>query len=227
VNGKFEEDEILPFKPFVDKIEFVNKPLGPSAAKNRVIGMASHPWVVLLDSDDYLVPTALLIYERAIQNHPDIDVAFEYSGINFLKSNFSYPPNSSEFNIYFWTQVGLIPQTGACGHATLVRRDCSYRFNEDVDFAEERDLAIRMWGAGGTAALLQSCTYVYNWNETGISSHSEKLTEAQKAVLDEIRKPLKSMAIEDMRFRIVELPFLSKEDKVFIERIYYLEKMNG
>lgn len=225
VNG--DHNEALPFLPFVDKVEFDKKELGPSAAKNRVIEMATHPWVILLDSDDFLVPSALKVYDSAVQKNPQMDVAFEYSAVNFLKEKFSYPPSPVEFGAYFYTQIGLLPKTGALGHATIIRKDCPFRFDEEVKFAEERDLAVRMLTSGATPHILQSCSYVYNWNESGISSHSETLNDEQRASLEKIRQPLEAKSPESLKFQIVDLPFMTKQDREFVERTFYLEKMNG
>jgi glycosyltransferase involved in cell wall biosynthesis len=145
--------------------------IGPCAGKNEVLKMANYEWIVLLDSDDFLLPSALRKYQQVIERNPGMVVGYELSAVNFMgakgQKKAFYPEVVQNYKNFFSQSLEAMKQTAACGRPILIKKSDMLPFNPAIKFAEERQLAVDYWALGKPIHLMASCTYIYNWNETG------------------------------------------------------------
>jgi glycosyltransferase involved in cell wall biosynthesis len=154
-----------------DWVSATTEKLGPSRAKNEAVAMAHHDWVVMLDSDDFLVPSALKQYAAFLQKEPQAVIACEFSMINYIEFGNGkiacYPPSTEDYRSFYQQAISNLAQTAACGHPTLVKKSEFVPFDAAFPFAEERKLMLDYWKQNKAVHLMGTCTYIYNWNETG------------------------------------------------------------
>jgi len=211
-----QESSILKFISLVDSFKRINQSLGPSRAKNEAIAMAKHEWVVLLDSDDFLVPSTLKQYQEIILKYPSIQIGYEFSSINFIQQQSFYPPDREGYAIFFQEQKDRAVKTAACGRPVLIRKSSFPQFDPAFGFAEERKLACDYWKTGKDTHIMDTISYVYNWNDTGIKKDEVALKKIEK--LAQRSNPLIVVAKSSS--------FLTEKDKEFIQKAFLLEGVN-
>lgn len=165
VNG-FPEQE---FNMGCDHIKVVPALLGPSEAKNQALSLGKKDWLVLLDSDDFLVPSALKQIANYISNNSQVVLGCEFSIINFIEKNVFYPSNPQDYEAFYNANIAHAMTTAGFGRPIVFKRNERVDFDLYFNFAEERKLFIDYWNQGKMIDLMGTSTYVYNWNESGIS----------------------------------------------------------
>ncbi len=116
---------------------------GPSAARNRGAEVARGNWLVFLDDDDLLRPTALATLRRALREHPDFVWAagrLGYIDANGAALDRVHPGRFESGNIYPAMIRGC--QMGPPA-TVMIRRDVFDRcggFPPEVRFCEDYDL---------------------------------------------------------------------------------------
>lgn len=183
-----------------DCVETDQLPLGPSGAKNRVVSMSRSEWIIMLDGDDFLVPSALQQYASYLHGNPEAVFVCEPSMINFIgpeggKQAF-FPAHARLYQDFFEHNLQFMERTAACGHPTLVKKSEFIPYNTGFTFAEERRLVTDYWKAGKTVHIMGTSTYVYNWNETG-ATQGVSLHELPPEKRDLFKKFTDSVAQEE------------------------------
>lgn len=153
----------------VDKFKIEPAKLGPSISKNEALKLASGKWAILLDSDDFLVPSALNHYNEIIDNNSNLVLGCEWSVLNMMKGGIYHPDNSIDYNFFHDAQMERSIKSGAFGRPIIFNTDHLLPYSNKYSFAEERQLAIDYMVAGYTIDIMGTCTYLYNWNDSGIS----------------------------------------------------------
>lgn len=214
-----------------DQLSYTPKALGPSEAKNEVFKMARHDWIVLLDSDDFLVPTALNHYSEFVKQNPGAVLGLELSVINLLgekkQKTARYPDTPDNYRRFFNTSVSTLADTSACGRPILFNKKHLLPFDKTFPFAEERKLALDYWKAGYPTHLMGTCTYIYNWNETGVT-HGRSLHELhpdERAYFEKFTNWIKNEQKQSNAFADNSFQVPGKEDKEAIEK--FLAWENG
>jgi len=160
--------------------------MGPSSAKNSALSMAETEYAILLDSDDMLIPSALKIYNKVLDSYPDLRVGCEFSAVNLIRRPEGFGAHfhrtEEEFGSFFFNNISRVHETGAVGRPIIFKTEGRPPFDSDYSFSEERKLAIDLWEDKTPVHIMKTCTYVYNWNEQGITgavavADSPKFTE--------------------------------------------------
>ena len=162
-----------PIKDLVDRLEISPELVGVPLAKNAALNLATAPWTILLDHDDFLVPSSLHQLASVIEKTP-ITVGFEFSAINVgLLGKTTYPPNSFEYQKYYLSLIhenlGRLQKTPGFGRPILFKTGLGLEFDPEVKFLEERKLYIDAWAKGIPIQMLPTLSYVYNWNTEATS----------------------------------------------------------
>lgn len=169
LNGAPEDSKT----PKADLVVGTLSALGPSEAKNQAIKLADHEWVILVDSDDFLVPSALNHYKSFVEKNSRAVLGCELSVINFLgpagTKEAYFPDTIENYRKFFNQTVSTMAETAACGRPILFKKSQFLPFDSSFSFAEERKLALDYWKARHPVHILGTSTYVYNWNENGVT----------------------------------------------------------
>lgn len=212
INGSIKNISL--FEPLVDRIEILPKVLGPSEAKNKALEMSETEWSILLDGDDFLLPSSLNQYKEIIEKTPDLSVGVEFSSINFFQGNKFYPPNRADHTLFFDEQLQRAHFTAACGRPIIFRSDRRIPYDLSFGFAEERKLMVDYWAKGISTHLMSTCTYIYNMNETGIKKEPDNFSKIE-SIVKEIEPRIKTTSSSI---------FLTERDLSFIDKAFLLEK---
>jgi O-antigen biosynthesis protein len=158
---------------------------GISAATNEALRLASGRYVVFLDHDDELHPTALERIARTISEHPEADLIYsdedkiDETGRRFMPS---FKPD--------WSPDLLLSNAYMC-HVLVVRRDLVARlggFRSEFDGAQDYDLMLRV--SEVTSAIVHIPEVLYHWRMTAGSASGDAAAkpwafEAGRRVLEE------------------------------------------
>lgn len=107
---------------------------GPSAARNRAIGLAKGRYVLPVDADNYLAPNAIESLHDVIRTAPD-NVKFVYQNQQFFGNRTDYAVQPS-YNLY------SLLQDNYCDTCALIDRSV---FDEGIQFREEIGLGHEDW----------------------------------------------------------------------------------
>lgn len=198
------------------KLNIVDQPLGPSLAKNNAIDMASHDNVILLDSDDFLVPSSLKQFADVLTKEKDLTIGYEFSSINMIAGGYFFPPNREQYLSFFNDQLERALESCAFGRPILIRKNKFIGFDPEYEYAEERKLALDYFNRGEFITMMTTLSYVYNINETGITKDQQSL----KRIKD-------LMTGTCISYKVIDTDsFLNDQDVLFINRVNSVEMLN-
>jgi glycosyltransferase involved in cell wall biosynthesis len=229
--------------PAADVVATDEQALGPSNAKNRALELGSNDWLVLLDSDDTLVPSALQTYNEVLDTADDLILGCELSTVNLMHSHCPYdekdipgtfhtgsrveacyPNTPSLFSSFFSDAFAKGEVTGGIGRPILFKRSERLPFNPEFFFAEERELIIRYWQEGLLTHIMPTMTYVYNWNKQGITEGTDV---QQSPIYQYIMERLASLSVGVRRnISVVDRKpeMLTKKDLDWLEHVLTVER---
>ena len=142
------------------RLSFSEQRGGISAASNRSIASSTGDFIVLLDHDDELHPSALLEVARCLSASPDADVIYSDEDKIDQVGVRSYPSFKPEFD------GDLLCGFNYLGHlvsmrTTLVRQVGGFR--SDSDGAQDWDLLLRVTSATRRARIRHIPKPLYHW----------------------------------------------------------------
>lgn len=170
--------------------------VGPSVARNRALSEIAESYVLPLDADDMLPPTALEELVEQIERSPE-SVAFIYPRVrHFGNRHDFYQPPSYNLNILL--------NNNYCVAASLFDRrvfDAGIRYAEDIVFGhEDWDLVLQMAEYGVTGEVADSATLMYRKNgfsrvnavEYGPESFHERISRRHPLLYKNHRDQIKA-----------------------------------
>lgn len=172
----------------VDRFEIHAEALGPSRAKNEALGLATNTWAILLDSDDFLVPSALEQYSAAIDENDSMVLGCEWSMFNLINGNLCFPDTEENYRDFHKALLGSVTENGAFGRPIIFNTRHLVPYSSKYSLAEERKLVVDYIRAGYTVNMLGTCSYIYNWNDAGISRDSNRALRDRPEFQETIRE---------------------------------------
>jgi hypothetical protein len=142
------------------RLTFSDERGGISAASNRSIAASTGDFVVLLDHDDELHPSALLEVARCLSAYPDADVIYSDEDKIDQVGVRSYPAFKPEFD------EDLLCGFNYLGHLVSIRTALVRQvggFRSDSDGAQDWDLLLRATSATGCDRIKHICKPLYHW----------------------------------------------------------------
>jgi glycosyltransferase involved in cell wall biosynthesis len=144
-------------QPYAARITYLKQEnRGPSAARNLAIRQAHGEWLAFLDSDDAWLPQYLSEQLTLLRNDPALDMVYcdaRLEGETWL---------SGKTFMHFYPSAGavsfesiLVEKTQVITSGTVVRRTRVMEaglFDEEMRYAEDHDLWLRISHAGGKIA---------------------------------------------------------------------------
>ena len=164
---------------FGDRIRYLYQDnAGRSRARNRGIAAATGEAFIFLDSDDWLLPTAVADGMAFLQTHPDVDVAYgdgyytDARGRRLSRLSDERPPVSPHRLL----EVMVLHNLPIAPHAAIVRRRALDRlqgppwFDETLRGAEDADFWLRLAAAGASFAEHSAPVCLYRLHDENASS---------------------------------------------------------
>lgn len=129
---------------------------GPGHARNIAVDHCRTEWILFLDADDYLVPTALSTMVKAVES---VATSFVYGdGYREEADGTIELGEAPDYEQKFWLMDGQIPVT------SLIKRD-DFRevggFDEEMEGWEDKELFIKMAVKGHCGLRIQTPLFVY------------------------------------------------------------------
>jgi glycosyltransferase involved in cell wall biosynthesis len=174
--------------PHMDKIKyFYQNNKGTAAARNAGVERARGELIAFLDNDDYWLPKKLEIQVRAIQNFPDVCLAFT-DGKSFDRSG---PLSDSLMPIHFrdWIKCHkkgdsifikgwifkelLLGNVISSATSVLIRKKCFTDiggFDEEISISDDYDLYLRL-ARFYPICIIKKCLYMWRYREDSQSGH--------------------------------------------------------
>ncbi|MDL2283928.1 glycosyltransferase [Oxalobacter sp. OttesenSCG-928-P03] len=132
---------------------FLKSNQGPAGARNAGWNIANGDCIAFLDADDAWRPEKIEVqYLWMIQN-PDYDLSCH---ISTLFSSYSENSLESKGPVFYrrLTLQDMLLMNSVQTRTVMLRRSLEYRFNEDMRFAEDYDLWLKIISNGHKAALI-------------------------------------------------------------------------
>lgn len=140
-------------------IRFVrfDKNFGAPKVRNVGFKMTASPYVIFLDADADLVPTALETFTRALEKYPEVGFAYSnfYWGLTPFRSR-SFDAKELERRNFIHT-------------SSLIRRDAFPGFDESLKKFQDWDLWLTMSERGSTGVWIDEFLYRIEPRRDGIS----------------------------------------------------------
>jgi hypothetical protein len=173
---------------------------GVGAARNRGVMASAAPWVVFLDSDDWLLPGALASFMEGAAAHPEAGAIV--GGWSRVTSDGTVTPNSDDFPIEEMFDVAARYCPFAI-HAAAVRRedvlragafDPAFRAGGDWDFWQ------RLARTGARFSRIGVEVARYRTRPNSIVMHPEQMLDTGLRIIDCGHGPDPRVAHPDPRF---------------------------
>ena len=186
VNDGSTDNSVEQVKKIDDaRIRFFSKENGgPGSARNLGAEKAQGEWIVFLDADDELLPTALQIFADAIQSYPDVDIfdAKKYILIGDSKTLAFHPLNGNVKNPLkecFFSRI--LPGNGS----SAFRRSffLKHPYDERIRRFEDAELLVRQLSCARVYSLSEP-TLLFNRNYAEASYPRKDVMEDYFAYLD-------------------------------------------
>jgi len=156
---------------------FYQENLGRSVARNRGIRASRSPYLLFLDSDDWLLPDALRLQAEFLDAHPDVDVVYsdgyycDATGRPIQLISLERPPVPEGKLL----EVIVLHNVVVATHSAMVRRRALDRlgdpyFDEALRGTEDADLWLRLAAIGATFAYQDVLTCKYRLHGGNASS---------------------------------------------------------
>lgn len=174
--------------PEVHLVRQENRGLG--AARNRGLALASEPYVVFLDADDRLMPEALEVQARVLDEHPEAAFVWGFN-VQVDTDRRPLPPGPTTFD--GTPSYGRLLEGNFVGAplGVLFRRsilDEAGGFDEDLRACEDVEVYLRL---ARTHPIVCSHALVgeYRVHDTNMSADRQLIYECMVEVLD-LQEPL-------------------------------------
>lgn len=209
---------------FNDKrIKYYNFEGNISKALNFGIEKAKGKYIARMDSDDYCHPDRL-IRQISIMEKDGYDVVG--CNMRILKQNGAFyedkifPENDEEIKFY-------MPINTSLPHPTIVARKEIFeeiRYNEDLIYAEDMDMFLRLIEKGYIFYNLQDNLYYYRLTKDYYDVYSKENTESYKLGKRYLEKLLKNTDTADFSRNLLRLALLEYyKGNLRKARLYLLE----
>lgn len=209
-------------KSFGDRIRWETGPnRGGNVTRNRLLELSTGEWLQYLDADDYLLPDKIERQVEFLLSHPEVDIIYSPSILEFWKENQSRQeiltipePHDPWILLARW----YLPQTGS----PLWRRQAIIdvgRWKIDQPCCQEHELYLRLIIAGKRFEYCDYAGSVYRqWSETTVCKKNKpetyqrrlEVTEKAELYLKEINSltQLRQNAIHQSKFECARLIYL-------------------
>ena len=183
-------------------LSFTDRNRGISAASNRALESVSGEFVVLLDHDDELHPSALVEVVRCLNAHPTTDLMYSDEDKIDQIGRRSYPAFKPEFD------DDLLCGFDYLGHLVAIRTTLVKQvggFRSETDGAQDWDLLLRVSTTTDPSRIRHIPKPLYHWrmhdDSTALNLHAKPFAiRAWNRVLEEHLDAPASCRIEDGLF---------------------------
>ena len=129
-------------KNYGDQIIYIKKILnsGSSVARNTGMDAATGDYIAFLDADDIWHPDKLLLLTTILSNQPGIRLFYH----QFTRDNITGQPLPENITLFQLPFVKLLPANLVATSCMVVKNDPAIRFDPDMRYTEDYDLALRM-----------------------------------------------------------------------------------
>lgn len=173
---------------------------GPSVARNVGWERAAGSHISFLDADDAWHPQKLEYVERALNQNPEINLlAHRYS----IRTDERDPAAISSPSLIWLADSDWLRGNCASTPTVTVPRSLSHRFSENLGYAEDYDLWLRIhFSERNTATLDAHLTYLYKpaYGSSGLSSAMWRM---EKGELQALRNLYRSGYLSVIRLSLV------------------------
>ena len=167
---------------------------GPSIARNAGWDRASGDYVAFLDSDDAWLPEKIALCIAALRPHPDCLLLWhDYE----VKGTKLHPKNLPELETtsFFRLLRGNVVSTSC----VLIKRSVPNRFNGEMRYCEDYDLALQLAQEGQVLHLPAVLTFINRpvLSPGGLSSNKWKMRQGELSAYFNVakRKPVYFLAL--------------------------------
>ncbi len=138
-------------------VQFIrfDKNRGAPAARNEGARITTSPYIIFLDADSELIPTALETYITTLQQHPE--AAFAYANLYWGKK--AFPSRAYD--------LVLLKQRNYIHTSSLIRRSDFPGFDESIKKFQDWDLWLTMAEQGKTGVWINQFLYVVEPRRVG------------------------------------------------------------
>ncbi len=156
-------------RSFGERIRWETGPnRGGNAARNRLLDLATGEWLQYLDADDFLLPSKIEAQMRFIQEHPEVDVAYGPSVMQYEQEGAARQeilPIPEPRDPWALLALWKLPQTGS----PLWRKAAVVGvggWSADQPVCQEHELYLRLLKSGKSFAYVDDAGSVYRqWSD--------------------------------------------------------------
>lgn len=194
-------EQIIQLTNYAHKIQWWNDTGNVAKAKNRAIAMGDGDWKILLDADDFLLPSILQHFEGIFKAGIISEEILYVPDFMIIKAPLaSCPPKSviGDFKMFF-IDYGM--KTGAFGRPVFFSKAISEKspYDEEYKMMEERGLVIKT-NRDGEIQILEFPCYIYNVNQDGMTKGTDVRTTEEGRYYRQ--KAIDSIAQKALQFKV-------------------------
>ena len=158
--------------------------IGPAAARNRAVEMATGDFVAVLDADDFILPgrfTRLLAVPDAEMMADNILFVAEHAGASNLPPTPPVNPQVIDIDLASFVRANHSPRGTSRKELGFLKplmrraflRDQGLSYDETMRLGEDYDLYVRMLQQGARFRLSTEVGYAARWREDSLSSRHQ------------------------------------------------------